>query len=130
MFRGLFLLAGGLVVLSAGSASAENAILEQMYGSGVHAYFSQDYVKSHEYLTTIIDARKLTNFRAKLIHEPAVIRRTGDPWGDGSVAQAYAEAWAAWPMGKKYTMLSEVYQRYWAPRQQFRNVLARLRVSR
>ncbi|MEE8451399.1 MAG: hypothetical protein V3R99_05765, partial [Thermoguttaceae bacterium] len=55
MFRGLFLLAGGLVVLSAGSAHAENAILEQMYGSGVHAYFSQDYVKSHEYLTTAID---------------------------------------------------------------------------
>ena len=52
MFRGLFLLAGGLVVLSAGSAHAQNAVLERVYGSGVHAYFSQDYVKSYEYLTT------------------------------------------------------------------------------
>ncbi|KKK57894.1 hypothetical protein LCGC14_3049890, partial [marine sediment metagenome] len=55
MSRGLFLLVGALVVSSAVSARAENAILGQMYGSGVHAYFSQDYVKSHEYLTLAID---------------------------------------------------------------------------
>ena len=55
MSRGLFLLVGALVVSSAVSARAENAILGQMYGSGVHAYFSRDYVKSHEYLSLAID---------------------------------------------------------------------------
>ncbi len=55
MYRILVFFALGLVCLSASLVSAEDAVLEQFYGSGVHAYFSRDYVKAHEYLTTAID---------------------------------------------------------------------------
>ena len=55
MFRNLTLLAGGLVLLSAASLRADEAVLGQMYGSGVHAYFSRDYVKAYEYLTSAIE---------------------------------------------------------------------------
>ena len=55
MYRSLSLLAAGMVLLSAVSLHAEEAVLGQMYGSGVHAYFSRDYVKAHECLTTAIE---------------------------------------------------------------------------
>ncbi len=55
MFRNLTLLAGGLVLLSAASLRADDAVLGQMYGSGVHAYFSRDYVKAYQYLTSAIE---------------------------------------------------------------------------
>ncbi len=51
----LILLAGGLVLLSAVSVHAQDAVLGQMYGNGVHAYFSRDYVKAHEHLTAAVD---------------------------------------------------------------------------
>jgi hypothetical protein len=35
---------------------AQQAVLGQMYGNGVHAYFSGDYVKSHQLLTAAADA--------------------------------------------------------------------------
>ena len=35
--------------------AAQDAVLSQLYGNGVHAYFSQDYVKAHEYFTRAID---------------------------------------------------------------------------
>jgi len=55
MFRSLTLLAAALVSLSAASLHADDAVLGQMYGSGVHAYFSRDYLKAYEYLTSAID---------------------------------------------------------------------------
>ena len=55
MYRSLVFFAIGLVCLSASLVSASDAVLEQFYGSGVHAFFSRDYVKAHEYLTTAID---------------------------------------------------------------------------
>jgi hypothetical protein len=35
---------------------AQDALLGQIYGNGVHAYFAQDYVKAHELLSSAIDA--------------------------------------------------------------------------
>jgi len=55
MFRSLTLLAAALVSLWAASLYADDAVLGQMYGSGVHAYFSRDYVRAYEYLTSAID---------------------------------------------------------------------------
>jgi hypothetical protein len=55
MSRNLTLLAAALVLLSAASLHADDAVLGQMYGSGVHAYFSRDYVSAYEYLTSAIE---------------------------------------------------------------------------
>ncbi len=49
------LLAGGLIVLCTASAPAGDAVLEQRYGSGVHAYFSGDYLAAHKRFTAAID---------------------------------------------------------------------------
>jgi hypothetical protein len=51
MSRSIVLLVGGLVSLLAASLDAEEAILGQMYGNGVHAYFAGDYVKAHQCLS-------------------------------------------------------------------------------
>jgi hypothetical protein len=56
MFRRIVLLVGGLASLSAGSLLAQDAVLGQRYGAGVHAYFSGDYVKAFEQLTSAIKA--------------------------------------------------------------------------
>ncbi len=45
MFRTFILLVGGLALLWAASAQAQEAVLEQLYGKGVHAYFSGDYAR-------------------------------------------------------------------------------------
>ncbi len=50
------LVVGGLLSICALPAQAQDAILGQTYGNGVHAYFSGDYVKAHEFLTKAIDA--------------------------------------------------------------------------
>ena len=55
MYRRLALLTGGLILLGTVVLYAQEPILEQTYGTGVHAYFSQDHVKAHELLTTAID---------------------------------------------------------------------------
>jgi hypothetical protein len=55
MYRSLSLLLGGLILLSAAALPAQDATLAQMYGSGVHAYFSRDYQRAYEYLTLAID---------------------------------------------------------------------------
>ncbi len=47
----------GLVCLCAMPLAAQDAVLGQMYGSGVHAYFGQDFVKAHESLTSAIDGK-------------------------------------------------------------------------
>jgi len=56
MYRRLALLAGGFVLLSAGPLSAQDAVLRQMYGSGVHAFFAYDYQQAYADLTAAIDA--------------------------------------------------------------------------
>jgi hypothetical protein len=57
MSRSVMLLVGGLAILGAASARAQEPILGQLYGSGVHAYFAQDYVKAHQYLTAAIEGK-------------------------------------------------------------------------
>ncbi len=49
------LVAGGLLSLCVLPAQAQDAILEQTYGNGVHAYFAGDYLKAHQCLTSAID---------------------------------------------------------------------------
>ena len=48
MFRTIILLAAAAVLLPAVSLQAEDAVLGQLYGSGVHAYYSNEYVKAHK----------------------------------------------------------------------------------
>ena len=47
MSRSVFLLVAGWVLVSAAPLVAQDVILGQIYGNGVHAYFAQDYVKAH-----------------------------------------------------------------------------------
>ncbi len=47
---------GGLLALCVLPAQAQDAILGQMYGNGVHAYFDGDCTKAHRLLTSAIDA--------------------------------------------------------------------------
>jgi len=54
MFRSIVLLVGGLASLSAVSLFAQDAVLGQKYGSGVHAFFMGDSLKAHEQLTAAI----------------------------------------------------------------------------
>jgi len=55
MFRSIVLLVGGLASLSTVSLFAQDAVLGQEYGSGVHAYFSGDAQKAYDRLTTAIE---------------------------------------------------------------------------
>jgi hypothetical protein len=55
MFRSIVLLVGGLASLCASSLFAQDAVLGQKYGLGVHAYFAGEYPKAHEQLTAAID---------------------------------------------------------------------------
>ena len=55
MFRSIVLLVGGLASLWAASLSAQDAVLGQKYGSGVHAYFAGDYLKAYDQLTAAIN---------------------------------------------------------------------------
>jgi tetratricopeptide (TPR) repeat protein len=54
MFRSVVVLVGGLAALSATLLFAQEAVLGQKYGNGVHAYFSGDFLKAHEQLTAAI----------------------------------------------------------------------------
>ncbi len=56
MYRKLVLLAGGLVLLGTARLGAEDAIVGQMYGSGVHTFFSRDYQQAYEHLASAVDA--------------------------------------------------------------------------
>ena len=56
MFRTFYLLVGGLALLWTASSQAQDAVLGQLYGKGVHAYFSCDYVKAYERLNAVISA--------------------------------------------------------------------------
>ena len=46
--------AGAIVLLTGAQAMAQEEVLQELYGSGVHAYFAQDYAQAHEYLTEAI----------------------------------------------------------------------------
>ena len=50
-FAGLI---GGLLLLSTMSLEAQEPITAQLYGTGVHSYFSGDYRKAHELLSSAI----------------------------------------------------------------------------
>jgi tetratricopeptide (TPR) repeat protein len=54
MFRSIVLLVGGLASLSAASLFAQDAVLGQQYGSGVHAYFMGDAEGAYERLTAAV----------------------------------------------------------------------------
>jgi tetratricopeptide (TPR) repeat protein len=55
MVRSIVLLVGGLASLSTVSLFAQDAVLGQEYGSGVHAYFTGDAMKAYERLTAAVD---------------------------------------------------------------------------
>ena len=50
------LVAGGLLSICAVTVQAQDAILGQMYGNGVHAYFAGDYLRAYGFLTKAIEA--------------------------------------------------------------------------
>lgn len=54
MGRCIVLLVGGLASLWAVSSQAQEAVLGQKYGLGVHAYFSGDYPKAFDHLSAAI----------------------------------------------------------------------------
>jgi hypothetical protein len=54
MLRTLVLLVGSLVALSAANSPAQDVVLGQLYGNGVHAYFAGDFVKAHDQLTAAV----------------------------------------------------------------------------
>jgi tetratricopeptide (TPR) repeat protein len=56
MFRSIVVLVGGLASLSVVSLFAQDAVLAQQYGSGVHAYFTGDMQQAYERLTAAAQA--------------------------------------------------------------------------
>lgn len=56
MSRRLAVLAGGLLLLCATPLRAQNPVAEEIYGAGVHAYFSGDYTRAYDLLTSAITA--------------------------------------------------------------------------
>ncbi|MBN2579459.1 MAG: hypothetical protein JXB10_10745, partial [Pirellulales bacterium] len=55
MVRSLVVLVGILAFLATVPASAQRAVLSQLYGDGVHAYFAGDYRQAHKQFTAAID---------------------------------------------------------------------------
>jgi hypothetical protein len=54
MFRSIVVLVGGLASLSAVPLFAQEAVLGQEYGAGVHAFFAGDYAGAYEQLSVAI----------------------------------------------------------------------------
>ena len=54
MFRSIVVLVGGLASLGAVSLFAQEAVLGQEYGAGVHAFFAGDYAGAYEQLSAAI----------------------------------------------------------------------------
>jgi len=54
MVRKLAVLVGGWFLLSAGPAAAQAPVSDQLYGTGVHAYFTGDHQRAKELLTSAI----------------------------------------------------------------------------
>lgn len=55
MFRSLLWLVAGLASLGTPSLYAQEAVLGQEYGTGVHAFFAGEYVQAYEALTSAIN---------------------------------------------------------------------------
>jgi tetratricopeptide (TPR) repeat protein len=55
MNRSMVIGAGLLLGLALGSANAQEAVLAELYGQGVHAYYSRDLQTAHELLSSAID---------------------------------------------------------------------------
>ncbi len=55
MSRRVSFLVAGWVLVSTAPLLAQDAVLGQIYGSGVHAYFAQDYLRSYQLFTSAID---------------------------------------------------------------------------
>ncbi|MEN6451731.1 MAG: hypothetical protein ABFC96_14665, partial [Thermoguttaceae bacterium] len=55
MGRAIAVLVGGLVLFHAVAAPAQNAVLTEEYGAGVHAFFACDFNKAYDQLTAAID---------------------------------------------------------------------------
>jgi hypothetical protein len=56
MVRGLMVLVGITAFLATAPADAQQAVLSQLYGEGVHAYFAGDYRLAQERLSAAVDA--------------------------------------------------------------------------
>jgi hypothetical protein len=56
MMRSLVVLVGALVSLTAATSNAQQVVLGQLYGSGVHAYFAGDVAKAYDQLSAAITA--------------------------------------------------------------------------
>jgi hypothetical protein len=56
MIRRISLVVAGLASLWAISLRAQEAVLGEMYGNGVHAYFAEDYYKAYQYFSAAINA--------------------------------------------------------------------------
>jgi hypothetical protein len=56
MLRFLVLFVGAFVALGTGSSPAQEAVLGQLYGNGVHAYFAGDFVNAYDQLTAAATA--------------------------------------------------------------------------
>jgi hypothetical protein len=54
--RSLVVLVGALVSLTAATSHAQQVVLGQLYGSGVHAYFAGDVAKAYDQLSAAITA--------------------------------------------------------------------------
>ncbi len=60
MIRSFFvltILTGGILLASVASLHADDGALDKMYGNGVHAFFSGDYVVAHDCLSRAIGAQ-------------------------------------------------------------------------
>ncbi|HEV3416512.1 MAG TPA: hypothetical protein VG056_06860 [Pirellulales bacterium] len=54
MLRKVALVSAGVLMLGIGSPRADEAILDQMYGNGVHSYFGGDFSRTYESLSAAI----------------------------------------------------------------------------
>ena len=53
----ILIVAIGAALMTPGEpAVAQDAVLEKLYGTGVHAFYAGDYMKAHKYFTMAIDA--------------------------------------------------------------------------
>ena len=55
MSRSVVLLIAGWFAMGCASLAAQEAVLGQIYGNGVHAYFAQDYLRANQLFTSAID---------------------------------------------------------------------------
>jgi hypothetical protein len=104
MLRKVALITAGVLLLGVSSPRADEAVMDQLYGNGVHSYFGADYRRAYDALSTVIRGgshdprayyfRGLAELR--LGREPdatadfakGAALEAGDPNGHYSVSQA------------------------------------------